>query len=81
MPVAMSWTARLAPNKLAIALTCVSAALLGYLLGSPLGGAPALTSHARAQEDGEESGWGQAEVPACNEQAPQDFLIRGNWQT
>lgn len=74
--------APLAPKKLAIALTCASAAVLGYLLGSPLGATPALTSLAAAQEESdEESGWGQAEVPSCNEQAPQDFLVRGNWQT
>ncbi len=25
--------------------------------------------------------WGTEDVPACNEQSPQDFLVRGNWLT
>lgn len=52
----------------------VSAAVAALLIGAVLG--------VRAQDVGGAGGGGAASpVPACNEQPPQDFLVRGNWQT
>ena len=37
-----------------------------------------VSAPSRAQDD---AGAPPTAVPACNEQQPQDFLVRGNWQT
>jgi hypothetical protein len=50
-----------------VALFAAASFLIGVLVSLPL----------RAQDDAGTP----APVPACNEQQPQDFLVRGNWQT
>lgn len=57
------------PRIASVACLASAAFLAGVLVSLPT----------RAQEDAGSAA--AAPVPACNEQQPQDFLVRGNWQT